>query len=125
MAHLDQSVLIAGSQLFREFKGGLTEQYVLQQLKTLRGIDTWYWTNGRGTAEIDFLIQSGPFIIPIEVKAETNLKAKSLKIYCEKFAPPMAVRLSMAGYKQEDSLLNLPLWATETLQHIDPKTEDR
>jgi predicted AAA+ superfamily ATPase len=125
MAHLDQSVLIAGSQLFREFKGGLTEQYVLQQLKTLRGIDTWYWTNGRGTAEIDFLIQSGPFIIPIEVKAETNLKAKSLKIYCEKFAPPMAVRLSMAGYKQEDKLLNLPLWAAETLEHIDPKTEDR
>lgn len=125
MAHLDQSVLIDGSQLFREFKGGLTEQYVLQQLKTLRGIDTWYWTNGRGTAEIDFLIQSGPFIIPLEVKAEANLKAKSLKIYCEKFAPPMAVRLSMAGYKQEDKLLNLPLWAAETLQHIDPKTEDR
>ena len=66
-------------------------------------------------AEIDFLIDSGNETIPIEVKAETNLKAKSLKTFVEKFSPKTAIRTSMTDYRQEDWLLNLPLWAVETI----------
>lgn len=116
MVRLNQSVLLDGNELFKEFKGALTEQYVLQQLKTLKGIDTYYWTNDRGSAEIDFLIDNGSEVIPIEVKAEINLKAKSLKTFCEKYQPKNAIRTSMADYKQEDWLLNLPLWAIETIE---------
>lgn len=113
MVRLNQSVLLDRNELFKEFKGALTEQYVLQQLKTVKGVDTYYWTNDRGNAEIDFLIDTGNEIVPIEVKAETNLKAKSLKTFCEKYNPKMAIRTSMTDYKQEDWLLNLPLWAVE------------
>ena len=115
MVRLNQKVLLSGNELFIEFKGALTEQYVLQQLATLKGIGTYYWTNDRGSAEIDFLVDNGIDVMPIEVKAETNLKAKSLKTYCEKFKPNKAIRLSMADYRQEDWLLNLPLWSVETL----------
>lgn len=113
MVRLNQSVLLDRNELFKEFKGALTEQYVLQQLKTVKGVDTYYWTNDRGNAEIDFLIDTGSEVVPIEVKAETNLKAKSLKTFCEKYNPKMAIRTSMTDYKQEDWLLNLPLWAVE------------
>lgn len=113
MVRLNQSVLLDRNELFKEFKGALTEQYVLQQLKTVKGVDTYYWTNDRGNAEIDFLIDTGNEVVPIEVKAETNLKAKSLKTFCEKYNPKMAIRTSMTDYKQENWLLNLPLWAVE------------
>ncbi|MEW9124271.1 MAG: ATP-binding protein [Thermotaleaceae bacterium] len=115
MVRLNQSVLLDGTELFKEFKGALTEQYVLQQLKTLKGVETYYWTNDRGSAEVDFLIDTGSEVIPVEVKAETNLKAKSLKTFCEKYRPKTAIRTSMTDYKQEDWLLNLPLWAVEML----------
>ncbi|MPN35027.1 hypothetical protein SDC9_182521 [bioreactor metagenome] len=64
---------------------------------------------------MDFLVDNGTDVIPIEVKAETHLKAKSLKTYCEKFKPNKAIRTSMSDYRQEEWLLNLPLWAVETL----------
>jgi hypothetical protein len=117
MVRLDQRVLLAGNELFREFKGALTEQYVLQQLRTLKGIETFFWTNDRGSAEIDFLIDTGTQVIPIEVKAETNLKAKSLKTYYEKFQPKTSIRTSMSDYKQEEWLVNLPLYAVDSLLH--------
>ncbi|NTV91197.1 MAG: ATP-binding protein [Clostridiales bacterium] len=122
MVGLDQRVILNGNDLFREFKGALTEQYVLQQLKTLRGVDTYYWTNDRGSAEIDFVIDTGSEVIPLEVKAETNLKAKSLKVYYEKFRPGISIRTSMADYKQEEWLLNLPLWAIETVGSLGRQT---
>lgn len=115
MVRLNQSVLLNGNDLFKEFKGALTEQYVLQQLKTYDYMDTYYWTNDRGNAEIDFLVDTGGKIIPIEVKAEENLKAKSLKIYHDKFKPSISVRTSMSDFKKEDWLLNLPLWAMESM----------
>ncbi len=118
MVRLNQSVLLDGNKLFKEFKGALTEQYVLQQLKTLKGIETYYWTNDRGNAEVDFLIDTGKEIVPIEVKAEINLKAKSLKTFCEKYNPKTAIRTSMMDYKREDWLLNLPLWAVETMGNL-------
>lgn len=114
MTGLRQSVLLDGNELFKEFKGALTEQYVLEQLKTLKGLETYYWTSARGTAEVDFVVYTGDNIVPVEVKAEVNLQAKSLKVFREKFAPALSVRTSMADYKTEDWLLNLPLWAVET-----------
>ena len=115
MVKIDETVLLDGNDLFKEFKGALTEQYVLQQMKTLNNIETYYWTNDRASAEVDFLINIGMQVIPLEVKAETNLKAKSLKTYCEKFHPTIAIRTSLSQYKREDWLLNLPLWAVETI----------
>ena len=117
MVRLNQSVLLNGNELFKEFKGALTEQYVLQQFITLNKLNTYYWTNHRGSAEINFLIDSGEKIVPVEVKAEKNLKAKSLKSYCEKFAPSISVRTAMIDYKREDWLINMPLWAIEVLQN--------
>ena len=113
MVRLNQGTLLDGNDLFKEFKGALTEQYVLQQMKTLKGLETYYWTNDRGNAEIDFVVDNGSGVIPIEVKSETNLKAKSLKTYYERFQPELSIRVSMADYKKEDWLLNLPLYAIE------------
>lgn len=118
MVRLNQSTLLDGNDLFKEFKGALTEQYVLQQLKTLEGIGTYYWTNDRGGAEIDFVIDNGSKVIPIEVKAEINLKAKSLKMYHEKFQPEFSIRTSMANYKREEWLLNLPLYCIEMIPKL-------
>ena len=116
MTRLRQDTLLDGNELFKEFKGALTEQYVLQQLKTLKGIDTYYWTNERGNAEIDFVVDNGSEVIPVEVKAEVNLQAKSLKAYRDKFNPSLSIRTSMADYKNEGWLLNLPLWAIEIIK---------
>ena len=115
MVGLRQDVLLDGNELFKEFKGALTEQYVLQQLKTVRGLNIYYWTAERGTAEVDFVIDNGGDVPPVEVKAEVNLQAKSLKVYREKFQPRLSIRTSMADYKIEDWLLNLPLWAVEAM----------
>lgn len=118
MVGLRQDVLLQGNDLFKEFKGALTEQYVLQQFKTLKGVNTYYWTAERGTAEVDFIIDTGRDVIPIEVKAEMNLQSKSLKAYHDKFKPQLSIRTSMADYKQEDWLLNLPLWAVESVGDV-------
>ena len=113
MTRLRQEVLLDGNDLFKEFKGALTEQYVLQQLKTLKNIKSYYWTNDRGNGEVDFIIDTGNEVIPLEVKAEINLQAKSLKAFREKFNPNLSVRSSMADYKEQDGFLNLPLYAIE------------
>ncbi len=115
MVGLRQSTLIEGNDLFIEFKGALTEQYVCQQLKTIEDLGVYYYTNDRGTCEIDFVVDTGEKIVPVEVKAETNLKAKSLKTYREKYNPELSIRTSMSDYKKEDWLLNLPLYAIENI----------
>lgn len=111
MVGIHQRILLDGNDLFREFKGALTEQYVLQQLKTASMQQLYYYTNDRGSCEVDFLSDDGENIVPIEVKAEINLKAKSLKTYCEKYNPSKAIRTSMANYKREAWLTNVPLYA--------------
>lgn len=111
MAGLHQSTLIDGNALFVEFKGALTEQYVCQQLMTMDDINVYYYTNDRGSCEVDFVVDTGERIMPIEVKAEVNLKAKSLRAYKERFSPEISIRTSMADYKKEDWLINLPLYA--------------
>lgn len=118
MAGLSAKTLLDGNHLFVEFKGALTEQYVCQQLKTIPDLDIYYYTNDRGSCEIDFIVDTGERIIPVEVKAEVNLKAKSLKIYQEKFSPEVSIRTSMADYKKEEWLVNLPLYAINQLNQI-------
>lgn len=118
MTGLRQRTLLDGDDLFVEFKGALTEQYVCQQLKTIEDLGVYYYTNDRGSCEIDFVVDTGEQIVPIEVKAETNLRAKSLKTYRERFEPELSVRTSMADYKKEDWLLNLPLYAIEQINKI-------
>lgn len=111
MTGLHQRILLDGNDLFVEFKEALSEQYVLQQLVAMLNISIYYYTNDRNSSEIDFMIDDGEHIIPIEVKAEVNLMAKSLKTYKEKFNPELSVRTSMADYKKREWLVNLPLYA--------------
>ena len=115
MVGLNKKILLDGNDLFVEFKGALTEQYVLQQLITDPDLNIYYYTNDNGSCEVDFLVDTGNSIIPIEVKAETNLRAKSLKTYAEKFSPEIAIRTSMQDYKKESWLINLPLYAIENI----------
>lgn len=111
MGDLSMQTLNAEQTLFEEFKGSLTEQYVLQQLKTLAHLPIYYWSAENATAEIDFLIQYQNQVIPLEVKAAENLKAKSLKVYHEKYSPFLSIRSSLSDYREETWLTNLPLYA--------------
>ncbi|MCM1541059.1 MAG: ATP-binding protein [Blautia sp.] len=119
MTGLRQRTLLDGNDLFMEFKGALTEQYVCQQLKTIDDLGVYYYTNDRGSCEVDFVVDTGETVVPVEVKAEVNLKAKSLKTYREKYSPEISVRVSMADYKRGDWLVNLPLYAIEKLSCLD------
>lgn len=111
MSNLDLRSLLEGNRVFEEFKGALTEQYVCQQLTTLGNVTPFYWTAERAIAEVDFVFQLGQDIIPLEVKAEENLKSKSLRQYVEKYQPRRALRLSMSDYREQDWMINLPLYA--------------
>ncbi len=118
MAGLRQRTLLDGNDLFVEFKGALTEQYVCQQLKTIEDLDIYYYTNDRGSCEVDFIVDTGEQIVPVEVKAEVNLRAKSLKTYQQKFSPKISIRTSMSDYKEEEWLVNLPLYAIDQLKAV-------
>lgn len=118
MGDIDVKTLLDGNAIFEEFKGALTEQYVLQQLKVLDDLSVYYWATKRAISEIDFLVQVSGQVIPIEVKAEENLQAKSLKTYCQKFAPKTAIRSSMSDFRKDDWLTNLPLYAISKLVDV-------
>ena len=98
------------AQSFVEFRGALTEQYVCQQL-VAQGLTPYYWVNPKGRAETDFDIDYGGMIYPIEVKSGTHVRSKSLAVATQKFGLPEAIRTSPAGYKRQDWLTNIPLWA--------------
>lgn len=115
MTGLSPKILLDGNDLFTEFKGALTEQYVCQQIKTLENLSIYYYTNDRGSCEVDFVVDTGERTVPVEVKAEVNLKAKSLKTYYEKYQPEISIRTSMADYRPEEWLMNLPLYAIEEI----------
>ncbi len=110
-SYLDASTLLEGNRIFTEFKGALTEQYVLQQLVATQENTVYYWATEKGMAEVDFVLQRKQEVIPIEVKAEENLKAKSLKVYVDQYQPEQAIRLSMADYREQDWLVNVPLYS--------------
>lgn len=115
MSGLDVRTLLEGNALFEEYKGSLSEQYVLQQMKAMKDLRVFYWSAERSDAEVDFLVQAGAALVPIEVKAAENLRAKSLKSYRERYSPPLCVRASMSDYRRDDWLLNLPLYMISAL----------
>jgi len=111
MTGISKHILLDGNDIFKEFKGSVTEQYVFQQLRTVSDYGIYYYTNDRNSCEIDLLVDDGEKVIPVEVKAEENLRAKSLKTYREKYDPDVCVRTSMSNYRNENNgLINLPLY---------------
>lgn len=107
--------LVRGNELFSTFKGALTEQYVAQQLSTF--VDQlYYWSAENSSGEIDFLVQLHDKVTPIEVKAEENLKAKSLHVFTGKYSNLHGLRLSMSDYRKQDWMTNVPLYALS--QHL-------
>lgn len=108
---LPLQAIVSKSQLFTEFKGALTEQYVLQQLVSDAALVPYYYSAENSRGEIDFLVQSETGYIPIEVKAEENLRAKSLRAFYEKYQPEISIRTSMSDYRREEWLVNIPLYA--------------
>lgn len=115
LSELDAESILEGNSIFVEFKGALTEQYVLQQIISDTKYNPYYYAGEKSTYEVDFLIQKNKGIVPIEVKAEENLRAQSLKVYCEKFKPDYAVRTSMSNYREQEWMTNIPLYAISKL----------
>lgn len=115
MSRLNAKIILEGDRMFEEFKGALTEQYVLQQLIVHEENDIFYWSSEKGTGELDFLIQMDDKIVPIEVKAEENLQAKSLRSFVQKYDMKYAVRTSMSDYREQDWMVNYPLYDVGSL----------
>lgn len=118
MNDIDARTLLDKNVLFTEFKGALTEQFVLQHLKCLKYVAVYYWSAERSTAEVDFVLQHNGRIVPVEVKAEENLQAKSLNVFSEKYHPEMVFRISMSDFRQKGTFYNLPLYAISNLEHL-------
>ena len=118
MGDIDVRTLLEGNLIFEEFKGALTEQFVLQQVKPIQNLAIYYWSAEKSKSEIDFLIQYSGKVIPVEVKAEENLQAKSLKTYCQKYSPTTAIRTSMSDFRKEDWMINLPLYAISQITEL-------
>lgn len=111
MVRLDERVLLEGNQVFTEFRGSLAEQLALQELQVDGGLDVCYWAmDGQSRAEVEFIVQTGSQIVPVEVKSGTNLRAKSLAVYMNKYQPRLAVRSSVANYKKTDNLYDVPFY---------------
>lgn len=118
MADLPARILLEGNALFKEFKGALTEQYVLQQLATHKDWIVYYWSAENRRAEVDFVLQIDSSLVPLEVKAEENLKSKSLRVVHEEFTPTVSVRTSLSGFRKEKWMVNLPLYAIHQLEGV-------
>lgn len=118
MANISYKTLLDGNNIFSEFKGSLTEQYVLAQLKECTELNAFYWAPDNGTAEVDFIVQVDENNVPIEVKANENLQAKSLKIFAQKYNSKINVRTSMSNFRQEEWLVNIPLYMIGNIENI-------
>ncbi len=119
LSGVESSVLLQGTGIFEEFKGALTEQYVLQQIIAARNSVPMYWAPENGNAELDFSIERSGTLVPIEVKAEENLQSKSLRSYIDRFHPAEAWRFSLANYREEEDLTNVPLYAIGPRLYLD------
>ena len=118
MSGVDIKTILEGNEIFDEFKGSLTEQYVLCQLKECTQLNVFYWSSETGTSKIDFITQIGKYNVPIEVKASENLQAKSLKTFIEKYGNKINVRTSMSDYRKEEKLINIPLYNIGNIEKI-------
>ncbi len=111
LSNLDMKRLLEGNQIFEEFKGALTEQFVFQEIRSLDNLTPHYWSADRSSAEVDFVIEYEGKIVPIEVKATNNLRGKSLKSYFDRYHPEKSIRTSLADFRDEGWLINIPLYA--------------
>ncbi len=109
MAKVPVQIVLEGSRIFEEFKGAITEQYVLQQLSCNKDLLIYYWSAENSSGELDFIVQDGEKIIPIEVKAEENLQSKSLRYFVQSNTGLKGVRFSMQNYRKQDWMENIPL----------------
>ena len=115
-SRLDSKTILEGNSIFEEFKGALTEQYVLQQLMAMNSITPFYWSAEKSTGEIDFIFQLEDTVVPLEVKAAENLQSKSLRNFSRKYIHTQAFRTSLADYRKEDWVTNIPLYAINALE---------
>lgn len=115
LSELDFHSILKGSDIFTEYKGALTEQFVLQELICYGQYTPYYYSGKNSTYEMDFMIQKDNAITPIEVKAEENLRSKSLKAFYDKYNPTISIRISKSNFRKEDWLVNYPLWAVGRL----------
>jgi predicted AAA+ superfamily ATPase len=115
LSDLDAKSVVEGNRLFTEFKGSLTENFVAQSLVAATGKTPAYWAAGSGAAEVDFVIAQHGEITPVEVKAERNLRAKSLISYIKRYSPKVALRMSLSQYSKGESVLDLPLYAADLI----------
>ena len=118
MAGLDAKTILEGNEIFVEFKGSLTEQFVLNELKTNVTPTVFYWSAEKGTAEVDYIIQFDGNNIPIEVKASENLQSKSLKTFVEKYNTKINIRTSMSNYRKDNWIINIPLYLIGNLKRL-------
>ena len=113
MSELDADTIINGNEVFVEFKGALTEQYVFQEMVSSTPYTPYYYSGDKSVYETDFLIQKAGSVIPVEVKSEENTKSRRLRLFYEKFNPGYTVRLSALDYIDKGWMMNIPLWAVE------------
>lgn len=116
MSRLPPQIILEGNQLFTEFKGALTENFVAQELKG-KGDSLYYWSNDQ-YAEVDFILLHNTHLIPLEVKANRGKKTKSLQVYLEKFSPRFSVRTSLRNFTKDGSFLNIPLYSISHFQGL-------
>lgn len=109
---LDPVAISEGNRLFTEFKGSLTENFVLNSIIKQFKSMPYYWRSGN-EAEVDFIVQFENTIIPIEVKSDQNIKSRSLSVYREKYNPEISIRFSLRNLKKEEGLINLPLFMAD------------
>jgi hypothetical protein len=110
MAGISQQSIIQGNELFEEFKGVITEQFVCQQINA-KSIACYYWSPEGGTSEVDFVIQRGDWVVPIEVKSGLNVRSRSLRVYYDKYQPTRCIRTSLAAYEEQSWMTNIPLYS--------------
>lgn len=109
------SQILIGNNFFSEYKGAFTEQYVLQQLKTVLDTSIYYLSADDSKQELDFIFQDGEKVVPVEVKAEENLRAKSMRQFCLDHPGTKGIRISMSPYREQDWMTNIPLYGTERI----------
>lgn len=108
---LDEKSVLMGNEVFTEFKGALTEQFICQQLVSDADLSPYYWSSSNSQAEVDFVVQSRGVIYALEVKAEENLRSKSLAIFSKKYSQVRARRFSLAPLRDDSWMRNVPLYA--------------
>ncbi len=116
LSGLSPKVILEGSRIFEEFKGALTEQYVCQELTTLKRLQSHYYWTSSSSAEIDFLLSDGVGVYPLECKAGYTMNTKSLASYKNRYNPPLSLRTSLLPYEKNQQTLNIPLYLLFILQ---------